>query len=245
MPFPSTHWSLLAQATFSGEAAGRSAMNALCQRYWHPLNGYIRRRGHDETEAADLTQQFLLHLLEHRTLDKADPAIGKFRSFLLGSLQRFLGDDRDRRLAQKRGSGAMHLSIDDEAGPVPAVEPEMMRFFDRDWAIAVVEHALAELEADSKASGRERFAVLKRFLPGSIEPLTYEAAAAELEVSLPALKSEVYRLRQRFRALARQQIAETVGTPHEIEEEMRYLQQVLMDPGNDLSDRQKPLPPRS
>jgi RNA polymerase sigma-70 factor (ECF subfamily) len=245
MHFPSTHWSLLAQATLSGEPAGRSALNDLCQRYWQPLNGYIRRRGYDEAEAADLTQQFLLHLLEHRTLDKADPARGKFRSFLLGSLQRFLGDERDRRLAHKRGSGAVHLSIDDVSGPVPAVEPETLRSFDRDWAIAIVEHALAELETDSKATGSERLAVLRRFLPGSVEPLSYEAAAAELQLSLPALKSEVHRLRQRFRALVRQQIAETVGTPHEIEEEMHYLQEVLMDPGHDFPHRQKPLPPRS
>jgi RNA polymerase sigma-70 factor (ECF subfamily) len=229
----------------SGEAAGRSALNALCQRYWQPLNGFIRRRGHTEEEAADLTQQFLLHLLEHRALDKADPARGKFRSFLLGALQRFLGDDRDRRLAQKRGSGAVHLSIDEESGPVPAVEPETARFFDRDWAIAIVEHALTALEADCGATGSERFDVLRRFLPGSVEPLSYEAAAAELQLTLPALKSEVHRLRQRFRALARQQITETVGTPHEIEEEMRYLQHVLMDPGHDFPDRQKPLPPRS
>src|SRR5687768_8637428 len=103
MSFPTTHWTRLAQGTAGGETAGRSALADLCERYSRPLNHFIRSRGYSEVEAQDLTQGFLLHLLENATLRKANPLRGKFRSFLIGALQNFLSHERERRLAQKRG----------------------------------------------------------------------------------------------------------------------------------------------
>src|SRR5258708_34754295 len=112
MYFPTTQWSLLARASLHGETSARQALEDLCHRYWLPLHKYIRSRGYPEAEAQDLTQGFFLHLLEHATLKKADPLQGRFRSFLLGALVRFLGDQRDRRDAKKRGGGALHLNLD-------------------------------------------------------------------------------------------------------------------------------------
>lgn len=240
MYFPTTHWSLLAQATLGGETAGRQALEDLCRRYWSPLQQFIRVRGRSEAEAQDLTQEFILHLLEHSTLKKADRSRGRFRSFLLGALVRFLGDENDRRHAQKRGSGAVHLSIDEEPALAVSSEPDAI-LFDREWALVILENGLRALRQEFESGdGPKRFAVLGRFLPGSLEAPTYDEAAAQLGVSLPALKSELHRLRHRFKTLVRQEIASTVSAPHEIDEEMNYLQQVLMDKGNDLNVSQKP-----
>src|SRR5215212_4913074 len=109
MYFPTTHWSLLAKASLSGQMPAREALEELCRRYWSPLRQFIRWRGYTESEADDLTQEFVLHLLKHSTLNKADRLRGRFRSFLLGALTRFLADERDRRQAQKRGRGLAHL----------------------------------------------------------------------------------------------------------------------------------------
>ena len=121
MYFPTTHWSLLAQATLGGETAGRQALEDLFRRYWSPLQQFIRARGYNVTEAEDLTQDFVLHLLEHSTIKRADRLRGRFRSFLLGALVRFLADEYDRRHARKRGSGMAHISLEEEpALPMPS-----------------------------------------------------------------------------------------------------------------------------
>jgi DNA-directed RNA polymerase specialized sigma24 family protein len=235
MYFPTTQWSLLAQASASGQTAARQALEELCARYWSPLNRFIRARGYASAEAEDLTQEFLLHVLEHSMLQRVDPLRGKFRSFLLGALVRFLADEYDRRRAQKRGGGAVPVSLD-EPGPknLATVEPGAL-LFDREWAMALLEHALMALEQEfSAAAKRQPFEVLRRFLPGSLETPSYETAAQQLGLSLPALKSEVHRLRARFNLLVRQEVGATVSAPHDIDEEMEYLHQVLMDRGSEL-----------
>jgi RNA polymerase sigma-70 factor (ECF subfamily) len=240
MYFPTTQWTLLAQASLNGETASRVALEDLCQRYWSPLHQFIRSRGHTEAEAKDLTQEFLLHLLEHSTLKKADRLRGRFRSFLLGALVRFLADEYDFRRAQKRGSGAPHSTVDNESDLAGPADPGAV-FFDREWALVILENALLGVQNDFEARGAGgQFAVLRRFLPGSVDPPSYEAAAAELKLTLPALKSELHRLRQRFKALVRQEVVATVSAPHEIDEEMDHLQQVLMDRGNDFGGSAKP-----
>jgi RNA polymerase sigma-70 factor (ECF subfamily) len=244
--FPTTQWSVLAKASLNGETAARQALEDLCRRYWSPLYQFIRGRGYSETEAEDLTQDFLLHLLEHSTLKKADPQRGRFRSFLLGALMRFLADEFDRRRAQKRGGGSVHLSVEEEAPELAAATEPADIGFDREWALVILENVLREVQGEFQASGgTERFEVLRRFLPGSVEALGYEEAAARLGLTLPALKSELHRLRQRFKALVRQEIANTVSAPHEIDMEMSHLQQVLMHKGNDLAAALKPRPPHS
>ena len=123
MYFPSTHWSVLAQDSLGGQADAARALEDLCRRYWSPLQQFIRLRGFNPTEAEDLTQEFLLHLQEHSTLKKADRRRGRFRSFLLGALVRFLADERDKRQTLKRGSGIVHLSAD-EGGAELAAAPD-------------------------------------------------------------------------------------------------------------------------
>ncbi len=250
MYFPSTHWSLLARASLSGETSAEQALEELCHRYWLPLHYFIRSRGHSEEEARDLTQEFVLHLLEHSTLKKADRFRGRFRSFLLGALMRFLSDHYDRRGALKRGSGSLHVSLDDPAGAeglaelVPPGADALS--FDREWALTILEHAFHQIQQEiERDGGAARFAVLRRFLPGALEAPPYEEAAAQLEMGLPAFKSELHRLRRRFKDLVRQEVASTVSAPHEIEQEMEYLQNVLMDKGSDLTAGAKPSVPSS
>src|SRR5688572_7575718 len=145
MIFPTTHWSLLAKASLNGDTVGRQALEELCRHYWAPLNQFIRWRGHTETEAEDLTQEFLLHLLDHSTLQRADRLRGKFRSLLLGALVRFLSDERDRRNAQKRGGQQVHVSLDtddsDTGRPEAAGTAEEGALFDRAWALTILKSA--------------------------------------------------------------------------------------------------------
>ena len=246
MYFPTTQWTLLARASLTGESAAGQALEELCRRYWSPLHEFIRARGYRESEAQDLTQGFVLHLLEHATLKKADRDKGRFRSFLLGALTRFLADEYDRRRAQKRGDGAAHLSLDEHGDAMgdPAFESAALAsevLFDREWALVVLENALRAVQQEFESQkGVAQFAVLRLFLPGSVESPTYEAAAAQVGSSVPAFKSELHRLRRRLKELVRQEVAATVSAPHEIEEEMEHLQRVLMDRGSDLSQAAKP-----
>jgi len=246
MYFPTTQWTLLAQASMNGETAARQALEDLCRRYWSPLYHFIRARGFGETEAKDLTQEFILHLIEHSTLQRADRLRGRFRSFLCGALVRFLADERDRRQAQKRGGGAVHVNLNGEGADSAVTSESADILFDREWAVTILENALRVVGEEFESSGAAKeFAVLRQFLPGSVNAPSYEAAAAQLSLSLPALKSELHRLRQRFKAVVRQEVANTVSAPHEIDEEMNHLQQVLMDKGSDFGVSAKPSPPVS
>lgn len=230
MNFPETHWSALAVATMNGETAGRTALDALCRSYWKPVRDFIVFRGFQEAEADDLTQSFLLRLCERSVWKRADADRGRFRSFLLGALSHFLADELDRRHAAKRGGGAVHVSLQDSGAALPAIAPIDAAHFDREWALAVLEGALAEIAAE--ASWREgEFALLRRFLPGASEPLSLEEGAASLGCGLAAMKSQVHRLRSRFRERVRQRVAVTVSAPHEIEAEVQHLGRVLMDRG--------------
>src|SRR5260221_10839559 len=156
MYFPTTQWNLLAQASLNGETTARQALEDLCHRYWSPLQRFIRSRGYTESEAQDLTQEFFLHLLEHATLKKADRLQGKFRSFLLGSLVRFLGDQHDRSHAQKRGGGVPHLSLDEAPSSLAANSEPGVIFFDREWALVILEEALRRLKTESEPDREAR-----------------------------------------------------------------------------------------
>src|SRR5215467_1586487 len=142
MYFPTTQWSLLARATMSGDSSGRHALEELCRRYWSPLYQFIRARGYNEAEAKDLTQEFLLHLVEHSTLQKVDRSRGRFRSFLCGALVRFLADAYDKRRAQKRGGGSLHVELDSAAEELGAISIPDELVFDREWALVILENAL-------------------------------------------------------------------------------------------------------
>jgi DNA-directed RNA polymerase specialized sigma24 family protein len=237
MYFPTTHWSLLAKATSSGDADARRALEELCRRYWTPVNQFIQLRGCRGPEAEDLTQEFFLHVCQHSTFSRAERMRGRFRSFLLGALVKFLANEADRARTRKRGGGIAHLPFDETSdSPAVSTPPEAAAGFDREWATTILVNAMERVREDFIASGRrEVFVILKDFLPGAGVPPSYEDAARRLGSSVPALKSDVHRLRLRFRALIRDEVAATVSAPHEIEEELAHLQSVLMDRGQHLS----------
>ena len=234
MNFPTTHWNLLAQADADGSVQSRKALETLCGHYWGPIHAFIRSRSIPDPEAQDLTQDFMVHLLQSSFFVRGDPLRGRFRSFLLGALVRFLADAADRRAALKRGGAQPHLSLDNPE--LAAVEeascpPESARIFDREWALTILESAFERVQRDYTGPGRaEMFDTLKHFLLGTTGMPSYAEAARDLGVSIAALKTEVHRLRRRFRKLVRNEVAQTVSAPHEIEAELLHLRRVLTDP---------------
>ncbi|MCC6362656.1 MAG: sigma-70 family RNA polymerase sigma factor [Bryobacterales bacterium] len=207
-------------------AEGRAALVSLCERYWYPLYAFVRRRGYSREEARDLTQDFFLRILEGRYLDRADPAKGRFRSFLLTSFHFFLSDEFDRARAQKRGGTALPFEINSgeerfEREPRDEETPE--RIYERRWALSVLERAMNQLRREFEEDGRaEHFERLKGFLMGGAEG-AYAALARELGTSEGALKVSIHRLRKRYRELFRMEIASTVADPADVEPEVRFL----------------------
>jgi len=229
--FPTTRWTLVVAAGDPAQQEGRTALVSLCEAYWYPLYAYVRRRGHSVDEAQDLTQEFFLRILEGRYLDRADPAKGRFRSFLLTSLKFFLADEIDRSRAQKRGGGAP-LPFEVSSGEElyrrePAHEETPESIFERRWAHSVLDSVVARLRDEFVQHGRlDHFNKLKVFLLGQTEA-PYAVLARELETSEGALKVAIHRLRKRYRDLIRLEIAETVADPSEVESELRFLAAAL------------------
>jgi RNA polymerase sigma factor (sigma-70 family) len=218
-------------AAADGRASPRAAeaMEELCRAYWFPLYAYVRRRGHETHEAEDLTQEFFLRLLAKNCLAGVDRRKGKFRAFLLASLKHFLANEWDRCHAEKRGGGQTAISLDAlkaesryQLEPAHNLTPE--RLFERQWAIAVLDRVLARLQAEFAAEGKQAaFERLKPFLAAGRHSGGYAQVAAELEMTEGAVKTAVHRLRRRYRQLLRDEIAQTVAGPEEIDEEIRYL----------------------
>jgi len=207
----------------------RDALATLCRAYWFPLYAFLRRQGKSPHDAQDLTQAFLLHLVEKHTLTRAQPDKGKFRSFLLASLQYFIADERDKQNAKKRGGGAVLVPLDNQdaeeryvAEPSHNLDPA--KLFERRWATTLIERTLSRLEAEfAEPLRKERFDQLQIFLLGEPKTLSYAQVGQKLGIREGAVKVAVLRLRQRFRELLRLEIASTVATEEEIEEEMRHL----------------------
>jgi RNA polymerase sigma-70 factor (ECF subfamily) len=231
MAFPTTRWSLLAQATIHGDVAQKEALADFYRRYREPVIDFIRRQTGNAAQSEDLAQEFFMHLVESSTLQRADPLRGRFRSFLLGALSRFLARTRVQAAAAKRGSGEVALSLDALApgSGEPAVPAAVAAAFDREWARSLIVRVRRQLSADWSGKAAE-LALLMQFLPGSVQTPTYEVAADTLGWPLARLKTEVFRLRQKFRDHVRQEVALTVEAPHEIEMEMAHLHLVLADP---------------
>jgi DNA-directed RNA polymerase specialized sigma24 family protein len=226
--FATTQWSVVLAASTSPASRGE-ALERLCRAYWSPLYACIRRRGYNLHDAQDLTQSFLAALLAGNGLAKVHPASGKFRSFLVGSLNHFLANEHDRRTAAKRGGGRTVISLDEIAAEdsrlltcISHENPE--KSLDRHWALTVLNRALQELKREFIAAGRETvFEQLKRWLEEETQPREYTVLASELHMSPGAVAVAVHRMRQRYRQLVRREIAETVASPEEIEEELRHL----------------------
>src|ERR1700733_6572525 len=229
--FPTTRWTLVVAAGDPQRKDSRSALVSLCENYWYPLYAYLRRRGHAPDEAQDLTQEFFMRLLGGRYLDKADPEKGRFRSFILTSLKFFAADEHDRQRAQKRGGGAV-VSFEFSSGEEryqrePGHDETPDRIFERRWALSMLERVMERLRDEFGQHGRpENFERMKVFLLGQSEA-PYADLAREMNTSEGALKVAIHRLRKRYRELFRQEIADTVADPAEVESELRYLAAVL------------------
>jgi RNA polymerase sigma factor (sigma-70 family) len=231
--FVTTLWSVVTAAGGESSATTRSALAELCRAYWYPLYAYVRRQGYGAHDAEDLTQGFFAWLLESDHLRVADPERGKFRSFLLARLKNFLSDERKKARAQKRGGGQPLVSLDAQSAEEryhqePATQQTPERIFDQRWAMTVLEQAVARLRAEYVAADRtELFEALKHFQSGDAPSASYRDVAVRLGLSESAVKSAIFRLRQRHRELLRAEIAQTVTTPDEADDEIRYLISVL------------------
>ena len=231
--FAPTQWSVVLRAGRNDTPRAQQALARLCRTYWYPLYAHVRRRGHGAHDAQDLTQEFFVRLLARQTLGLVDPARGRFRTFILTSLDRFLADERDKARAQKRGGGADVLSLDLAAAeqrfdqePTDPTAPDQA--FDRQWALALLETVLSRLEDEYRRDGKaDWFAALQPTLTGARESQPYAELATSLGSSEGAVKVAAYRLRKRYRALLQAEIVETVASPEEAPEEMRYLLRAL------------------
>jgi RNA polymerase sigma-70 factor (ECF subfamily) len=228
-----TEWSQVLAARDGSDSEARRALGNLCQTYWQPLYAYIRHQGSDPDEAADLTQAYFTELIEKDFLADVDPAKGRFRSFLLASLRHFLSHQRDRERSLKRGGRTTTFSLDRALAekcyrmqPADELTPEDI--FEQRWAKTVLDLAVGRLERESAESGGEnRFEQLKKYLTSAESQVPYRETAAALEMSEAAIKSAVKRLRRRLGHCLRAEIAETVASAAEVDEEVRHLLAVV------------------
>jgi RNA polymerase sigma-70 factor (ECF subfamily) len=233
--FKSTHWSEVMAACNTNSPRAKEALERLCRTYWYPLYAYVRRKGNSADDAQDLTQEFFARLLSKNYLSVADRNRGRFRSFLLGSLEHFLAREWTRAHAQKRGGGGTVLSLDameaeDRYRLEPAHELRADRIFDRRWATTLLHQAMNQLREECAANQKaELFGKVEGLLSGEKGDASYADIAAALGTSEGAIKVAVHRLRQRYGELVRAEIAQTVATPAEADEELQYLFSVLRD----------------
>ncbi len=231
--FPTTHWSTVLSAGGGADPNAQAALERLCRAYWYPLYAYVRRQGRSVEEAQDLTQEFFARLLQKEYLGHPDPTRGRFRTFLLTALKRFLINEWAKGRMAKRGDGQPAISWDQRgtemrflAEPVDQSTPE--KAFEKRWAVTVLEQVLDRLREESIASGKaERFERLKVLLWGEKGSPPYAEVAAELGLSEGALKVVVHRMRTRYRELLRVEVAHTVARPEEVDDELRHLIAVI------------------
>jgi len=227
--FNTTHWSVVLSAQGDTSTQASDALAKLCRTYWWPLYAFVRRRGHSPHDAQDLTQEFFARLLEKNYLGAVDPRKGKFRSFLLAALEHFLAKEWRRAHAQKRGGEFTFISINDETAEQPYLQissqehsPE--RIFEQQWATTLLNQATTRLREEFAESGKEElFEAIKVFLTGERKAASYVELAAKLGTTEAALKMAVSRLRQRYGELLRAEIANTVSSTKEVDEELRSL----------------------
>ncbi len=231
--FVTTSWTQVLAAREAPSSESRQALEGLCEAYWYPLYAFVRRQGHAPEESSDLTQAYFAQLLEKGYLEDFDPSLGRFRVFLKASVKNFLSKERDKAHAWKRGGRAQVVSLSAEEvegryryEPVDRLTPE--EIFERRWALTLLERALAKLRREFDREGRpEDFEKLKGYLTGDEITVPYREVAEELGSTEPSVRTSVHRLRQRFGKLLRQEIAETVAAPGDVEDEMRHLLRMM------------------
>lgn len=230
--FATTHWSVVLAAGSRDTPQSAAALERLCRTYWYPLYAFVRRRGYSLDDAQDMIQGLFAHLLADDFLRGVGPDKGRFRSFLLACLKHFLADQWATARTAKRGGGAsplLDLEQAEERYQLEArVEANPENLYERRWALDLLDRVLDRLRGEAVASGRERvFDQLQFCLLGERLDETYAQVGARLGLSETAVKVTVHRLRQRYRELLREEIAHTVSSPDEIEDELRYLFEVV------------------
>jgi RNA polymerase sigma factor (sigma-70 family) len=231
--FATTRWTIVNAVRQTSQSQAANALAELCEGYWPPLYAFLRRRGYRPEEAQDLTQGFFARLLETASIRTADPARGRFRSFLLTALKRYVINEHERSAAARRGGGHAHFSLDfDEAERAYAVEPSTDetpdRLFNRRWAAIALDRALQRLRTEYFELGRATLAdALLPYLTDTGELPPYRVVAARLDISEGAVKVAVHRMRQRYGGILRSEIAETVLGEEEVDAELRELLQAV------------------
>lgn len=231
--FATTHWSVVLTAGQPDTLRAQAALEKLCRTYWYPLYAYVRRRGQSAADAQDLTQAFFARLLERNWVGDADRTRGRFRTFLLTAMSRFLAGEWDKVRAQKRGGGQTHVPLqldtaETRYGLEPADDRTPEQSYERRWALTLLDTVLRRLKAEYEHEGRgELFARLNPSLTGGRESQPYAELAAQLNMNEGAVKVAVHRLRKRYRQLLRAEITQTMTATEDVDEELRHLFSVL------------------
>lgn len=231
--FAPTRWSVVVAAKDKGSPDSAAALEALCRAYWYPLYAFIRRQGHSSHDAQDLTQGFFARLLEKDYLRAAAREKGRFRTFLRVAVKRFLANEWDRTQTLKRGGGTFSISLDASEGEeryqserADTLSPE--RIYDRRWAMTLLEQAMIRLRREYGSAGKTaEFEQMKSALAADRGAIPYGEIASALGITEGAARVAVHRLRKRFREVCRETVADTVAGPEEVEDELRYLTEVL------------------
>src|SRR5213595_1993549 len=230
--FTTTRWSVVLEAQGESPAA-HEALEKLCRRYWRPIYGFVRRQGVGLDEAEDITQGFFAQLLERRSLDAVRKEKGRLRSYLLGALKYFVADEQRRAMAIKRGKGqrlipSEELRADERSEMEPADPLTAEMIYERRWALTVLERVINRLKDEYRAAGNTAlFDALKQLLPDEPGSPSQAEIAGQLDMTENAIRQAFYRFQQRYQSLLREEIANTVATPGDIEDELRHLIAVL------------------
>lgn len=231
--FASTHWSIVLAAGHRSSPGSRDALATLCRAYWFPLYAYARRRTRDVHEAQDLTQAFFVALLEKDSLASVHPDRGRFRAFLITAFKNFMANEWEKAHAQKRGGGVAPIPLDFDAGesrfsrePTDELTPE--RLFERDWVLSLLDRVLDRLRDEFERGGKlDQFERLKVFITPQSTASSHAEVARELGMTEGAVAVAAHRLRRRYRDLLRAEIAQTVASPDEVDDEIRNLFEAL------------------
>jgi DNA-directed RNA polymerase specialized sigma24 family protein len=232
--FENTHWSIvLSAANKRNPIRALESLEKLCRVYWHPLYFYARRQGESPHDAQDLTQEFFARLLQNDLLDSVDRGKGRFRSFLLAAFKHFLSNERDKARAQKRGGGQVPVPIDvhnaeTHYGFEPVEKMTAEKIFERRWAMTLLEQTTARLREEYERDGKtEVFEQLKVTLTEPRGTIAYADLGRTLHMSEGAVKVAVHRLRLRYRAVLRVEVADTLADPADVEDEVRQIFRAL------------------
>ena len=234
--FRTTRWSVVLLSAQSQAPGCEEAFAELCRLYWYPLYGFIRHRGYSPEDAQDLAQGFVLHIIERKALSRVDRSKGKFRSFLLASLQNYLSNEAERARCLKRGGKAEIVYLDIEGAeerysmePVETLTPE--KVFDARWAMALLGKATSRLSQEYMAQGKATtFEALNAFLDpiNSKELPTYEDVADRLNISIGSVKTLIHRMRKQYTTFVREEISRTVSDSGDVDAEVHQLCEALV-----------------